>query len=72
MYIARILVKGISEGDTQRLNFLFDRLIGKVKEVKEITTPKPTVMKLLDGKTEIILGATMDSVTEDSNDENNS
>ena len=73
MYVARILVKGISEGDTARLNFLFDRLIGKVKEVKEITTPKPTVIKMLDGKTELILGAQPEATVEEIlDDENNS
>lgn len=73
MYIARILVKGISEGDTQRLDFLFNRLIGKVKEKKEISLPKPTIIKMIDGKTELVMGSNIvNDIDEDESNENNS
>lgn len=35
--IASIIIKGIEFGDYSRLNFLFDRLIGKVKEPVEVS-----------------------------------
>lgn len=56
MMVARIMIKGIKDGTPTNLTFLFDRLIGKVKDQVEITTPKPTVVKMLDG-TQIILGS---------------
>ena len=36
LMVARIVDKAIREGDTSRLNFLFDRTIGKVVEKKEV------------------------------------
>jgi hypothetical protein len=55
MMVARIMIKGIKDGTPTNLNFLFDRLIGKVKDQVEHSFPKPTVIKTLDGG-EIILG----------------
>lgn len=43
--------------DISTLNFLFDRSIGKVKDVKEVTVvPKPTIVERLNGS-QVILGA---------------
>lgn len=36
LMIARIIDKALNEGDTARLNFLFDRTIGKVIEKREV------------------------------------
>mgnify|MGYP007040061335 CR=1 FL=1 len=47
-----------AQGDIAALNFVLDRSIGKVKDVTEITLPKPTVVEKLDGTT-MILAAEM-------------
>ncbi len=44
MMIARIITKAINEGDPARLNFLFDRTIGKVMERREIEL-KPIIYR---------------------------
>ncbi len=38
LMIGSIIAKAVKEGDQARLNFLWDRLFGKVKEVVEQTT----------------------------------
>lgn len=55
LMVARIILKGIKDGTPTNLNFVFDRLIGKVKDQVEHSFPKPTVIKTLDGG-QIILG----------------
>lgn len=46
-WAARIVLHGIKHGDQQRLNFMLDRLVGKVKEEVEVAhTIKPRVMIL--------------------------
>lgn len=53
--IISLLLKGIATGCHLRLNFILDRLIGKVKDEVEFTVhPKPQIIKRLDGS-EIIL-----------------
>lgn len=48
--IASIVEKGIVQGDQQRLNFLLDRLVGKVKEEIDVTVrPRPVIIERLDG-----------------------
>ena len=37
LVIMQIIWKAIAEGDPRRLDFLLDRLIGRVKEVKEVS-----------------------------------
>lgn len=54
--IGKIIVEAHKFGDYSRVNFLFDRMIGKVKETIEVELPKPTVVKLLDGSS-IVLGS---------------
>lgn len=51
IFISKIILQGIKSGDQYKLNFIFDRLIGKVTDVKEIRLPKPTVIQRLDGST---------------------
>lgn len=53
--IGSIVQKACNEGDHQRLNFLLDRLIGKVTEKMEIKA-EPFIVKRKDG-TEIVMGA---------------
>lgn len=47
--IGKIISEAHKFGDYSRVNFLFDRMIGKVTEKMEIKVPKPTMVKLLDG-----------------------
>jgi hypothetical protein len=36
LWIATIILKGIAQGDTARLNFMFEQIYGKLPEVKQI------------------------------------
>lgn len=56
--LASIIVKATTHGDHQRLNFILDRLVGKVKDVVQVELPKPTVIERLDGSS-VELGAVM-------------
>ena len=56
MIIAKILLESMVKGDQIRLNFIFDRLIGKVSEKVEHTLPKPTVIKRFGKDETVILG----------------
>ena len=55
LMIASIIYKGLEYGDQQRLDFMLNRLIGRVKEQVEISTPKPTIIKRSNGE-EVVLG----------------
>lgn len=54
--IAMIFKRAKETGDYSAFNFLLDRSIGKVKEVKQIELPKPTIIERLDGS-QMLLGA---------------
>ena len=56
MIIAKILLESMIKGDQIRLNFIFDRLIGKVSDKVEHTLPKPTVIKRFGKDETVILG----------------
>lgn len=65
LMIISIITKAIKDGDYTRLNFLLDRTIGKVKEVKELVLPQPTLIEKSDGA-QVLLGAEMvETLTED-------
>lgn len=53
--IANIILKGIEGGDTMRMEFLFNRTIGRVLDKIEVTAVKPFVIKKPDGS--VVLGA---------------
>lgn len=55
LMIASIIHKALVHGDQQRLDFMLNRLIGRVKEQVEISVPKPTIIERSDG-TEVIMG----------------
>ena len=57
-WLAKIIVMGVTTGDQVRLNFMFDRIIGKVSEVKEIQINKPFKVESLAGDRTIELGMT--------------
>ena len=56
-FICRIIVMGIVKGDHLRLNFMFDRLIGKVKDVVEHKVPEPFIIEGYNGE-KITMGVT--------------
>lgn len=62
--VGSIAIKAVKDGDQQRLNFLLDRTIGKVKEVKEIVLPEPTYIQRTSGEV-LELGVALDALEED-------
>ncbi len=50
-FIGRIIINGIVTGDHRRLNFLFDRIIGKVTEKVDVQLPAPFLVESIDGET---------------------
>lgn len=65
LVVAQIFLKAIEHGDPARLNFVFDRTIGKVSEKLEIEA-KPYVIRRPSTGEEVVLGAAKE---DDSNDE---
>lgn len=55
LLIGKILQRGIEEGDSRRLNFLLDRLIGRVIDKVEYVPPEPFIIQGRNGE-EITLG----------------
>jgi len=55
MMVASIIAQAAQKGDQQRLEFILCRLIGKVKDQLEVTTPTPFILKKRDGE-EIVMG----------------
>lgn len=54
--ICRVLVKAIELGDDRRINFLLDRLVGKVTEKVELQLPKPKIIKLVGEDAAVMIG----------------
>lgn len=55
--VVSILSKAIQQGDSHRLDFLLNRIIGPVKAEIDLTVhPKPTIIERFDGKGEVELG----------------
>jgi hypothetical protein len=52
-------VMNAAGGDRQSLEFLLDRLVGKVKDKLEVQQPRPTVIKRRNGEA-VELGTTQD------------
>lgn len=63
--IGKIIVEAHKFGDYSRVNFLFDRMIGKVTDKVEHKLPKPTVVKLLGDAGAVIFGTSEDDKEED-------
>jgi signal recognition particle subunit SEC65 len=55
-FIGRIIMKGIVEGDHQRLEFLFQRVIGRVKDQIDISMPEPYIVESVGGDKRIECG----------------
>ena len=63
--LCSIITKAITGSDQQRLDWVITRLLGKVKDVKEIVLPKPTIIERRDGS-QMLLGAeVIDEITGD-------
>lgn len=48
--IGSIIIKAVKDGDQQRLNFILERLIGKVKDQIDLTVVKPFIIKRPNGE----------------------
>lgn len=59
--VMSLMSKAIEEGCTARLNLLFDRIIGKVKDQLEVTLPTPFIVRRQDGS-EVVMGAEVKKV----------
>lgn len=59
-----ILDKAIREGDQKRLDFILDRLIGKVTTNVDIALPRPTIIKRPSGEI-VELGAVLEHKEDD-------
>lgn len=55
--VGRIVLMAAKHGDQTRLNFLLDRLVGKVKDNVEVSVVKPTIVRRYDSDEVIELGA---------------
>jgi hypothetical protein len=56
LWLSSGAAKAIQAGDYNRLMQLLDRVHGKVKEQVEISTPKPTIIRLRSGES-LVMGA---------------
>lgn len=56
--IASVIAKALDAGDYTRIDFLLNRLIGKVTEKVEVKLPEPFIVRKRDGE-EIVMGAKM-------------
>ena len=65
--IGKMLIECGKTGDFQRLNFIFDRCVGKVTEKMEVKMPKPTVIKLIGEDAVLVLGNSQEKENEDEN-----
>ena len=57
MMIAKVVAGAIDHGDHSRLNFILDRLVGKVTDKVEHRLPRPTVIKLIGEDAALVLGS---------------
>jgi len=56
--VGTLIAKAIQAGDHIRLEFILCRLIGKVQERIEISTPEPFILRKLSGE-EIVMGVSL-------------
>ena len=62
--VIAIALKAVDESDYKRTDFLLDRSVGKVKEIKELILPEPTYIERASGDV-IELGMTLIEEGED-------
>jgi len=56
LMIGKVMLECMKSGDDKRLNFILDRMVGKVTEKMEVKLPKPTVVKLIGEDAVMVLG----------------
>lgn len=62
--VEKIFIECLVDPDAiKSATFLLDRVVGKVKDELEVSTPKPTIIRMRDGE-ELIMGSKMDSEDE--------
>jgi len=65
--LASTMLSAINKGDIFKIEMLFLRCLGKVKETIEIQRPEPTIIKRRDGSS-IELGTTIEAEFEEANE----
>ena len=60
LIVCSAINRAIADGDIARAEYLFNRSLGKVKDVMEIVRPEPVIIKRLNGE-EISLDTTCDA-----------
>lgn len=50
LIVCKIIVKAVKDGDQKRLDFLFDRTIGKVLQQMQVDMPKPIIIRRRNGE----------------------
>lgn len=68
LMIASIIKRAVVNGDQLRLDFILNRIVGKVIDNVEISYPKPTVIKRRDGS-EVELGSELEKLEEGDEEE---
>lgn len=63
--IGKIISEAVKLGDYTRVDFLLNRMIGKVTDKVEHKLPKPTVIKLIGEDAALVLGNATDEDQED-------
>ena len=53
--VGSIVARAIQGGDHARLDFILNRLVGRVQEKLEVSTPEPFIIRRLDGST-VVMG----------------
>lgn len=56
LMVASIVAQAAQKGDHARLEFVLQRMIGKVKDQLEVSTPKPFIVERLNGD-QILIGS---------------
>lgn len=54
--VASIIAQGAQKGDQMRLEFILNRIIGKVQDKLEVSVPKPFIVTKTNGE-QVVLGA---------------
>jgi hypothetical protein len=49
LVLASVVARAIKDGDIGKMEYLFMRTLGKVKDTMEITRPEPVIIQRLDG-----------------------
>ena len=58
--LCSIIAKAATGADQQRLDWVITRLLGRVKETKEIILPKPTMIERMDGSHMLLAAEILD------------